>query len=62
MAKAQMNIQLSREEIEYIIRDAAHQFLEGADDLSSSVTWNYTDHGDLDTVTVSVYVPELQQS
>lgn len=62
MAKAQMNIQLTREEIELLVREAAHEFLEGADDLSSSVTWNYTADGDLDSVVVSVYVPQLLQS
>lgn len=62
MAAAQLNIQLTREEIEQLIREAAQEFLEGADDLSSSVTWNYTAHGDLDSVVVSVYVPNVQQS
>lgn len=62
MANAKIDIQLSREELEVMIREAAHEFLDGADDLSSSITWNYTDLGDLDSVVVSVYVPEVQQS
>ena len=62
MAELTSSIKLSREEAEGLLADACTKFLTDADDLSYSVVWNYTEHGDLDSVVVSVYESDLQQS
>ena len=48
----------SREEAERILAEFVLEFHADSNDLSSGVCWNYTEEGDLDSITVSVYTDE----